>query len=88
MPVSEYYKLPTVRKFLRFVRSQARRHRIGLSGPDKNSYNDKSRCDKEYEMLIDAMEGNARVSGEELFKTLKKYGKKETVRDDSHREDE
>ena len=61
---------------------------VGIMQPFVNSYNDKSRCDKEYEMLIDAMEGNARVSGEELFKTLKKYGKKETVRDDSHREDE
>ena len=35
MSASEYYKLPTVRKFLRLVRSQARRHRIGWSGPDK-----------------------------------------------------
>ena len=35
MSASEYYKLPTVRKFLRLVRSQVRRHRIGWSGPDK-----------------------------------------------------
>lgn len=52
---------------------------VGIVQPFVNSYNDKSRCDKEYEMLIDAMEGKARVSGEELLKTLKKYGKEETV---------
>lgn len=52
---------------------------VGIVQPFVNSYEYKSKCDKEYEMLIDAMEGNSRVSGEELLKTLKKYGKEETV---------
>ena len=52
---------------------------VGIVQPFQNSYNDKSKCDKEYEMLIDAMKGEARVSGEELFKSIKKYGKEETV---------
>ena len=52
---------------------------VGIVQPFQNSYADKSKCDKEYEMLIDAMEGISRVSGEELLKNLKKYGKEETV---------
>ena len=49
---------------------------VGIVQPFVNSYNDKPKCDKEYEMLIDAMEGNARISGEELLKNIKKYAKK------------
>lgn len=54
---------------------------VGIVQPFQNSYDDKSRCDKEYEMLIDAMEGeNFFISGEELYsKFLKKNGKKESI---------
>ena len=31
---------------------------VGIVQPFQNSYNDKSRCDKDYEMVIDAMEGD------------------------------
>ena len=57
---------------------------VGIVQPFANSYNDKSKCDKEYEMLIDAMEGeNFFISGDELYsKFLKKNAKKESFRYD------
>lgn len=32
---------------------------VGIVQPFQNSYDDKSRCDKEYDMLIKAMEGDS-----------------------------
>ena len=55
---------------------------VGIVQPFQNSYNDKSRCDKDYKMVIDAMEGEIFFcSGENLYsKFLKKYGKeKESI---------
>jgi hypothetical protein len=52
---------------------------VGIMQPFVNSYNDSARCDKDYQMLIKAMEGEEFfVSGEELYsKFLKKHGKEE-----------
>lgn len=50
---------------------------VGIVQPFANSYDDSARCEKEYQMLMDAMNGKVTISGEELFRNIKDHGKEE-----------